>query len=51
MEKKTPKTCSSSKNTEGMQECEQAGEEGEVNAPRTMFPGCQRGAVLEMSLL
>lgn len=51
MEKKTPKTCSSSKNTEGMQECEHAGEEGEVNAPRTMFPGCQRGAVLEMSLL
>lgn len=42
---------SSSKNTEGMQECEQAGEEGEVNAPRTMLPGCRRGAVSEMSLL
>ena len=45
------KNCSSSKNTEGMQECEQAGEEGEVSAPRTMFPGCRRGAVSEMSLL
>lgn len=51
-EKKRKKpTCSSSKNTEGMQECEQAGEEGEVSAPRTMFPGCRRGAVSEMSLL
>lgn len=46
------KNCSSSKNTEGMQECEQAGdEEEEVRVLRTMFSECQLGAVLEMFLL
>lgn len=44
-------SCSSSKNTEGMHGSEQAGEEGEVGAPRTMVPRCRRGAVSEMSLL
>lgn len=46
------KTGSSSKNTEGMQECEQAGEEEEgMRVPCTMSSGCQLGAVLEMFLL
>lgn len=51
-EKGKKKTCRSPKNTEGMQECEQAGEEEEgVRVPHTMLSGCQLGTVLEMFLL
>lgn len=44
-------SCSSSRTTEGMHRREQAGDEGEAGAPRTMGPRGRRGAVPEMALL